>query len=134
VQHRIRIQVSIDGGPNEHNRFRILKGGEPTFDKIHHSLEGCFGEHRDLVTIRATMTKGNLNARRVFEAIEGLGWPRPIVAHANGNYEASRYTEDDLGQLREGYSALAEMYLERAVAREMLATCRNSTAQSSLFA
>jgi uncharacterized protein len=53
-----RVQVTIDGPPDIHNKRRILRDGRPTFDVILKNLEGAV-KHIPAVVVRVNLDKTN---------------------------------------------------------------------------
>jgi len=118
IEHGVELQISIDGSQIAHNRWRVFRGGQPTYENILGAINRYFTDSMHLITVRATMTKGNLNASTIYQSLRDIGFSKIIVAHANGNFEASNYSEKDLQELRDGYSQLASLFLEQAVLHE----------------
>jgi uncharacterized protein len=118
-RHNIHVQVSLDGSRDVHDKWRRTKRGNPTHGKIVRALERFFGDAPHLVTLRATLTKGNLNAFRAYQNLQGLGLGigNIIVAHANGHFQSSTYSKDELQELKNGYTELAQYFLETAIER-----------------
>ncbi len=113
-QHNFTVQVSLDGVGVRHDKWRIYVNGGGTFDLIVASLNKFFLGYRELV-IRATMTVGNLNALDVYSSLIALGFCNVIVAHANGSFYSSNYSESDINELKSGYSELASHFLSEAM-------------------
>jgi uncharacterized protein len=120
INNDVQIQISIDGSETAHDRWRVFRDGHPTFKYILKAIDRYFYNAKQLVTLRATMTKGNLNALTVYQAIRGMGFSRIIIAHANGRHEASSYSEVEMQELRDGYTQLAEYFLEQAINHESI--------------
>lgn len=118
LENKVKLQISIDGSQEAHDRWRTLNGGRPTYEKIRKALDFYFKNAKHLLTLRATMTKGNLNAFEVYKALEETGISKIIVGHANGNFAPSDYTEEDFRLLRDGYTQLANLFLNKAIANE----------------
>jgi uncharacterized protein len=45
AQNQFLVGLSIDGPRELHDRYRVSKGGQPTFDRVRHGLE-CLKQHR----------------------------------------------------------------------------------------
>lgn len=60
-KHKIRVQVSIDGTKDEHDKRRIYANGQGTYDKILKNLEIMYqNQLSDLVTIRLNIDQNNI--------------------------------------------------------------------------
>ncbi len=53
-----KVQITIDGPPEIHNKRRVLLGGQPTFDVILRNLEGVV-KHIPIVAVRVNLDKTN---------------------------------------------------------------------------
>ncbi len=76
-EHNFRVGLSIDGPKDLHDRFRVSKGGEPTFDQVYRAVR-LLQEHD--VPFNALTVISSANARHPDEVydflVEDLGCPR----------------------------------------------------------
>lgn len=115
TENDFAIQISLDGDRNVHDKWRTTVNGLGTYDRIVAALDRYFQNYKDKITLRATMSKGNLNALTAFHSLEALGFSNIIVSHANGRFFSSQYDSSEVEQLKTGYSDLATMFLDRAL-------------------
>lgn len=66
------IQITMDGTPDYHNKYRPLKGGGPTFDKIHSNVKNLLGA-TERVTVNLRVNVGPDNYGSVSSLMDMLG-------------------------------------------------------------
>lgn len=117
------IQITLDGGPEEHDRRRIHADGTGSFDQIQRSVTMAL-ELGTTVQIRVNIDRNNLDqlpiiARVVIE--NGWNRYRRFDVHAAPitpiNDQTDRKTTFTTWQLREGIDALREEHEEMEVFR-----------------
>jgi uncharacterized protein len=79
-----RIKVSIDGPRSIHDRYRVGRGGEGTYDKVAAAIRRLLERCPERVSVAAVLCHGT-DPAEVFEAIAGLGVRRiefvPVAHH-----------------------------------------------------
>lgn len=118
--YNVRVQVSIDGPEESNDRWRVDKQGRGTFLRVINAINRYFRSRKDLISIRATLTRGNLNAYRVYFFLKEQGFDRVVVSHANGHFDASHYSAAELEELKSGYTLLAKHFLQSALECESI--------------
>ena len=104
ASHGVLVQVSVDGDGETHDRFRLLKSGEGTFDKIRQSIEELSRQRVDF-NLRAVITRRNTDPAAVIDGLRSLGAEKvsfEVVATDNPD---ARLTEAD-------WDAFNRKYLE----------------------
>ncbi|MCK6446503.1 MAG: radical SAM protein [Planctomycetes bacterium] len=110
-----RVQVTLDGPPDEHDKRRHLIGGRGTFWRIVENLKACV----DLAEFQLRINVDARNALRALEVLEilkehGLQRVRPYLAQvthdgaACGNIQELCYSSDGFAKLE------VELYREAA--------------------
>jgi uncharacterized protein len=79
-----RIKVSIDGPPSVHDRYRVGRDGEGTYDKVAAATRRLLERCSERLSVAAVLCHGT-DPAEVFEAIAGLGVRRielvPVAHH-----------------------------------------------------
>lgn len=92
AEHKIHVLLSIDGLQTSHDRFRVDKGGQGTFDRVKQGLQRL---KKVQPWIGVKMTVMPQNVTRLFDDVKGLydlGVNQFIIGHATG----IRWTEEDM--------------------------------------
>ncbi len=92
--HNVSIQVSVDGGQKIHDRFRVLKSGQPTFDLIAPNISELIDHHMDF-NLRAVLTRFQPDPARVVRELISLGAEKVSFEVVASDLEAVRLTETD---------------------------------------
>jgi uncharacterized protein len=100
--HNVTIQVSVDGDADTHNRFRILKSGKPTMDRIRPNIEELSRQGADF-NLRAVLTRQNSDPNAVIRGLRSLEADRvsfEVVATDNTD---AQFTDKDWKIFNEKY-------------------------------
>ena len=73
--HEVSIQLSVDGDAETHNRFRVLKSGAPTMDRIYPNIARLRESGADF-NLRAVLTSQNPDPAAVTEGLRFYGGGR----------------------------------------------------------
>jgi uncharacterized protein len=132
--HQIKAQVSADGNAETHDRFRVLKSGAPSLERICPNIRELADQGVDF-NVRAVMTRWNLDPESVIEGLRSLGAEKvsfEIVATDSpdarltlgdwAGFEA-RYAE----YLRHPYQSWGELPREMQTIIESICECKRLT-------
>jgi len=73
AEHHFLIGVSIDGPSDLHDRYRVLKGGQPTFGKVMHAVE-LLKEHKVQFNTLTCVSRSNEDEPlRVYNFLKSIG-------------------------------------------------------------
>jgi uncharacterized protein len=92
--HSVTIQVSADGDAKTHDRFRVLKSGKPTMDRIRPNIQELARQRADF-NLRAVMTRQNNDPNAVIDGLRSLGAEKvsfEVVATDNSD---AQFTHED---------------------------------------
>jgi uncharacterized protein len=86
------VTVSLDGLREEHDRQRPFKDGGGSFDRIMKRVQGLLSAQKRMqVSVRATVTPGNLRLKESLELFLGMGFHSvgfsPVLRSPTGNGE-----------------------------------------------
>ena len=69
------VTVSLDGPPDVHDRLRMFKGGQGSFERIERNLAPLLARQRRMqVSARVTVTPANLMLRQTLDRFVGMGF------------------------------------------------------------
>lgn len=106
-RHGVTIQVSVDGDEETHNRFRTLKSGKPTMDRIKPNIEELSRQEADF-NLRAVLTRQNKDPNEVIKGLRTLGSERvSFEVVATDNAEA-QFTDKDWTDFNEKYAGFVQ--------------------------
>ena len=71
-KHDVKVQVSVDGDEETHNRFRVYKNGDPSFQVIKPNIDLLCKTNIDM-NIRAVLTRKNINPSHIINNLRTLG-------------------------------------------------------------
>ncbi|MCB9759537.1 MAG: TIGR04463 family radical SAM/SPASM RiPP maturase [Alphaproteobacteria bacterium] len=122
VQRQVKtVQVTLDGGPGDHDRRRALLSGRPTFDRIVTNLQEVIDQTELILSVRVNID--HRNAERIPALLEhlaaaGLGnrgrlgvYFAPVEAMTSGCH-----TVEDVCMTKTGYGQLEVELLRQAFA------------------
>jgi uncharacterized protein len=66
--HHATIQVSVDGDPATHDRFRVFKSGKPTMERIRPNIDELSRQNSDF-NLRAVLTRENKHPKAVLDGL-----------------------------------------------------------------
>jgi uncharacterized protein len=90
ARHRIAVLLSIDGGPESHDRYRLTKGGAGTWHKIA-GLIPLMKKYQPQLGARMTISPEALDAMREdFRRLVDLGLHNLIIGPAHGPCQWSK--------------------------------------------
>lgn len=94
-QHKINMMLSMDGGPESHDRYRRTKSGEGTWRKIA-DLIPLIKTYQPWLGVRMTVSAEDIGRMREgFRQLVGLGINQFIIAPAQG---ARRWSKQQIEQ------------------------------------
>ena len=74
-EHGFAVTISLDGPPEAHDRLRMFKGGQGSFDRIARNLAPLFARQRRMqVSARVTVTPANLMLRQTLDSFVSMGF------------------------------------------------------------
>ena len=111
--HNIGIQFSLDGPPDVQDDQRCDRWGHGTYDRVIQAAQRLFALRPGSITARATLSRKHLQLRRVVEHLLSLGFGNVHVEPATGVDNEYAITPDCLPDLRQQYTDMAELFLER---------------------
>jgi uncharacterized protein len=118
VQNEFHVLVSLDGGPEDHDRNRVYSNGQGSFDKVSANLREFrrrYPDYRHLHVIGVFDWKTDLLRVNDFHA-ENADWIPPLQMTSQANENDTNYyeqfTAEDLEQFRKGHQRLEEIYLD----------------------
>lgn len=98
VGESFSVMLSVDGPPEENDKWRTLKGGRGTGRQVIQNAMALVGKQREAgqapLCIRATMAPGNSDMDRITEYFKSMGFERVMVGAAHGR--GGEYGEWDL--------------------------------------
>lgn len=72
-ENNFLIGVSIDGPARLHNNFRVLKGGQPTFDKVMRGIEFLKKHHVEFNTLTVVNRQNSYYPLEVYDFLKDAG-------------------------------------------------------------
>ncbi len=102
-----KLQITIDGPKEIHDRMRIERNGHSTFDKIISNINGALGRGCE-INISVNFDEQNIQALpNLFQQFKDLGWldRRDIVIHGNQIFDL----KTNLTAFQENYDSLKEI-------------------------
>jgi uncharacterized protein len=105
--HEVTIQVSADGSPETHDRFRVLKSGRGTVKTIASNVEELSRQGASY-NLRAVLTRQNKDPRDVIEGLRSWGAKRVSFEVVATDCADAKMTTDDWGTFNQGYAAYVE--------------------------
>ena len=118
VDNDFYILVSLDGGPEDHDRNRVYANGQGTFDQIVANLRAFRARHPDYRNIHvAGVFDWGTDLLRVNNFYqENADWLPPLQMAAQANERDSTYysqfTEEDQQRFRQSHERLERIYLD----------------------
>lgn len=106
-EHNVGTVLSIDGRKEVHDKYRYFKDKSGSYDKVVANYQR-FKNYSDDYVARGTFTSTNLDFYEDVELLKNLGFEHLSMEPVIGG----DLTYDDLDQIRESYSILAEKYLK----------------------
>lgn len=109
--HNVTVQVSVDGNAETHNRFRILKSGKPTMERITPNIGELFRKEVDF-NLRAVLTRQNKDPNAVTDGLRSHGAERvsfEVVATDNPD---AQFTSDDWEEFNQNYKNFVNLPYE----------------------
>ncbi len=112
------LQITLDGPPRFHNKYRPLKGGGPTFDRIYSNLARLFEKTKN-VSVKLRVNIGPDNYDSVDELLDMLErfpkdrflvYFRWIFQGSDLNPEFHRRVNAFMGTPKEKFLKLADLY------------------------
>jgi uncharacterized protein len=102
-KHGFAVTVSVDGLREEHDRQRPFKGGGGSFDRVMERAQLLLREQKRMqVSVRATVTPGNLRLKDSLEHFLGMGFHSvgfsPVLRSPTG---CGEFATPDLANLLE---------------------------------
>lgn len=95
AQHKINMLLSMDGGPETHNRYRRTKNGEGTWHQIAGAIP-LMKMYQPWLGVRMTVSKAAVSKMREdFQQLVNLGVNQFIIAPVQG---ADRWNEKEITQ------------------------------------
>ncbi len=112
------LQITLDGPPEYHNKYRMLKGGEPTFDRIFSNIGKLFEKTENVsVKLRVNVGPDNYSSiDKLLDMIEPfpkerfLVYFRWIFQGSDLNPEFHRRVNAFMGTPKEKFLKLADLY------------------------
>ena len=105
------LQVSLDGPPEVHDRYRPLPGDRPSYHQVLENLARQPKPFPVNISVRATLHRGSADILRLVRHFREIGFRSILVAPAHGTGEWSLQPED-WGKLAESLEETARFYLE----------------------
>ncbi|MCZ8521076.1 MULTISPECIES: PapB family radical SAM/SPASM ranthipeptide maturase [Paenibacillus] len=116
IEHKIGVQISIDGDKETHDHNRFYKGRVGSYDKIIEKTEGL--RKKRLLSARATVTNKQLNLSHTFEHLTQLGFRNIAMSPAAAmltNDDYKTLIKENLKLIKEFENLINEGNFEKAV-------------------
>lgn len=120
LENNIGIQFSVDGPPDIQDDQRPHKTGRGTHALVEAAAKRLFAHRPNQVTARATLTRPHMDIRRVVEHLLGLGFGSVHIEPATGIDNEYAVSADCLPELKNQLTSMAELFLQRLDAGELL--------------
>jgi uncharacterized protein len=118
VDNDVGVTVSIDGGREQQDRFRVFANGAGSYDMIRPNIEKLLARHRRRpVGARVTLTGQNLDVRAIYQHLfEELGFWEVGFAPVTTSWQRDYAIQDEgFALLLAGFQSLAGEYLDDAL-------------------
>jgi uncharacterized protein len=102
--HRVSVQVSVDGDAETHDRFRVLKSGKPTMERIRPNIDELVHQEADF-NLRAVLTSGQLDPRVVTDGLLSHGAKKVSFEVVATDDEVASLSERDWHVFHEKFDA-----------------------------
>jgi uncharacterized protein len=101
--HGVSVQVSADGSPKTHDRFRVLKSGQGTSKGIALNIEELSRQGANY-NLRAVLTRQNKDPRDVVEGLRSLGGKKVSFEVVATDCADAQMTTDDWRAFNRSYA------------------------------
>jgi len=118
-EHDMKVQVSVDGPPDVHNRLRSMASGKGSYDIVAANLPTLLADYAGQVAIRATITHHSPPASEILDYLAGFGAGRVSLYYVMANDEDYALDSADRQQLKAEYTKLARRFLAGAPAGDV---------------
>lgn len=115
-ENGIDVQVSLDGPPAVHDRFRVTTAGRASHRDITAALPDLLDGHSDQVSIRATVTRHSPPLLDLLDYLSRLEAGRIVLQYASGNGQEWAIDDPACDRLIGEYAILAGRVLEDVTA------------------
>jgi uncharacterized protein len=105
--HRVTIQVSVDGETRTHDRFRVFKNGKPTLPVIRDAVSALDRQDADY-NMRAVVTRAELDPAAVIDGLRSIGDGRVSFEVVATEDASTRLTADDWERFLEGHARFVQ--------------------------
>ncbi|MBI2431896.1 MAG: SPASM domain-containing protein [Candidatus Hydrogenedentes bacterium] len=119
-QHRVSVQVSMDGPKGIHDANRSFRDGSGSYDVMLPGVKQLLKNRNGRVPVRATAAHGALELRAVLEHLLGLGFRSVHIEPALGGDGKSAFNEQDLDQMLAQEEEVAALIVDRIQQGEFL--------------
>lgn len=92
--NQVTVQVSIDGDKDSHDRYRVLKSGRSTYDKVVRGVKNLISADADF-NVRATLTKENVEVKNVIDSLKDIGATNISFDVVTSDEEEIKFNSDD---------------------------------------
>jgi uncharacterized protein len=119
-EHGFAVTVSLDGGPEVHDRLRPFRSGRGSFDRVLERVRPLLERQRRMqVSARVTVTPENLGLKATLDDFVALGFHSvgfsPLLRSPTGSHELGHA---ELAAMLDGMVACGEEFERRVVAGE----------------
>jgi uncharacterized protein len=132
--HAVEIQVSVDGDHATHDKFRVLKSGAPTLDRIKRNIDELNRQKANF-NLRAVLTRANLDPGAVIEGLKSHGSDDVSFEVVATDYAPARLSDGDWHAFNDYYRKHVDRTFERwaDVPHEMQSTISSILNQRHTF-
>lgn len=111
IENDIALIMSLDGRKETHDRHRILKNGEGTYDRVMPRIKSMVAKKPVSYYVRGTFTRMNLDFSRDLEHMIEEGFDCISIEPAVGPDNGFSIEADDLPQVLQEYERLTDVLL-----------------------
>lgn len=109
--HDVSVQVSVDGDKKTHDRFRTMKGGQGTMDRIRPNIERLNEADVDF-NLRAVLTRQNRDPEAVVGGLRSLGAERVSFEVVATDEPLAQFDRNDWAEFLEHHQAHLDQQFE----------------------
>ncbi|MBA4055955.1 MAG: hypothetical protein C0490_14670, partial [Marivirga sp.] len=77
ISHKVGIAISMDGSERQHNRYRLLKGGRPSYNILRPKVEkfiAAYGSVSKILTVRITSFDPTFDFVEAVKSVRAIGF------------------------------------------------------------
>jgi uncharacterized protein len=114
-ENKIKVQVSLDGDKETHDKMRVFPNGRGSYNVIKKWLPQLLADYAENVRLRATLTPETHDFVASFKHLRECGTASITLRHASGIEAGFGFAQDDCEQFKDSYSQLAQLFLEEVL-------------------